>query len=222
MRPLEFMHEHYFRGLDGTPLLYPVRTSPLDHRRGQPAPQPASPTGPVSVVSEQILLHDLVEGEHCRVLKNERCYFVAMYGSEGRIAASTTHDLDSEMSPEEMARQLVHLRKANGAPKTLNALRDAVHNTAREKGWYDPVDGVGTDHPWFLPMKAAMVHSETSEFVEADRKHEGPERRAEEVVDGIFRYLDLAGFLGIDLEAEVARKLAANQERPRMHGGRKY
>jgi NTP pyrophosphatase (non-canonical NTP hydrolase) len=122
----------------------------------------------------------------------------------------------------------------------LNEMRDAAHGTSRAKGWYD-----GKDAERNIPEMLALIHSEVSEALEDHRDGndvtkykdvltgelfdsqatEGPLRKPvgfpSELADIIIRVGDLAGYRGIDLEREVAEKMAFNMTRPHRHGGKR-
>lgn len=110
----------------------------------------------------------------------------------------------------------------------FNELGAEIHAWARDKGFYDrerlvvrdPVTGDVEGRPTnpSLPAeKLMLIVSECGETLEAlrdgDRKHE-----AEEVADILIRVLDYAAWRQHDLDRVVADKMAANRERPRLHG----
>lgn len=67
--------------------------------------------------------------------------------------------------------------------------------------------------------KIALIHSELSEALEADRVGDS-KRVGEELADVVIRTMDLAHYLGINLEAEVEIKHNKNKKRPQLHGKR--
>lgn len=110
---------------------------------------------------------------------------------------------------------------------TLREMQEAVHQTAREHGWWDK-DSI-TD-PNVVAAKLALIHSEVSEALEEVRSagtqatsiSEGgkPEGFVVELADVVIRIGDLCGALGIDLERAVEAKMAYNRTRPYRHGGK--
>jgi len=82
-----------------------------------------------------------------------------------------------------------------------------------------------------IPTKLMLIVSEAAEAMEDNRDGKMDETVLEsgkpvgfpsELADIIIRVGDLAGILGIDLEAAVVRKMNYNETRPMKHGGKAY
>jgi hypothetical protein len=106
----------------------------------------------------------------------------------------------------------------------LKDLQKQVHALAVGKGWWDKQIN--------LPEKLCLVHSKISKALEEYRHgtgdlrdvYEGKDGKPEgfpvELSDAVIRILDLCGWLGIDLEAEIFRKHEYNKIRPYRHGNK--
>lgn len=101
----------------------------------------------------------------------------------------------------------------------LDALAAMLHETAREKGFWDGEyshDKIGN--------KLALVHSEVTEVLEAIRKSKGSEQVVEEMADVIIRLLDVYAAMRNEeqilhsLDEILDAKINKNKERPRLHG----
>jgi NTP pyrophosphatase (non-canonical NTP hydrolase) len=101
----------------------------------------------------------------------------------------------------------------------LDALAAVLHETAREKGFWDgeySYDKVGN--------KLALVHSEVTEVLESIRKSHGSEKIVEEMADVIIRLLDVYAAMRNEeeilhsLDEVLEAKINKNKERPRLHG----
>lgn len=101
----------------------------------------------------------------------------------------------------------------------LDALAAVLHETAREKGFWDgdyTHDKVGN--------KLALVHSEVTEVLEAIRKSHGSEKVVEEMADVIIRLLDVYAAMRNEeqilhsLDEVLHNKMEKNKQRPRLHG----
>ncbi|PTY76691.1 hypothetical protein B5V89_17210 [Heyndrickxia sporothermodurans] len=95
----------------------------------------------------------------------------------------------------------------------INKLCEEAFATAISKGWHDEPRETGT----FL----ALIHSEVSEALEADRRGD-EENFAEELADVCIRIFDLCGAKDIDLEKAILMKMERNKHRSYKHGGKAY
>jgi NTP pyrophosphatase (non-canonical NTP hydrolase) len=96
----------------------------------------------------------------------------------------------------------------------INQLCKDAYEIAKSKGWHEEKREFGT--------RIALIHSEVSEAMEADRRNEGEARVVEELADIVIRVFDLCGEEGFDLETAIHQKMAINATRTYKHGGKKY
>jgi hypothetical protein len=123
---------------------------------------------------------------------------------------------------------------------SLNKLAKECFGLAQEKGFWDgysvpvPVredDGRCVDTvAEFDPSQRnfgevlALIHSELSEALEADRKKLNDDKLSHyegkwvELADALIRILDYVGAFDIDIDQIVQEKLEYNRSRPRLHG----
>jgi NTP pyrophosphatase (non-canonical NTP hydrolase) len=104
---------------------------------------------------------------------------------------------------------------------SLNQLAAEIHQTAKDKGWWDEERNFGE--------MIALAHSELSEALEAWRKRESwhriagddlkPEGIGIELVDCIIRTLDILHANGQDIDLLMLLKMDYNATRPHRHGG---
>ncbi len=104
--------------------------------------------------------------------------------------------------------------------QTFKRLSSHIHGIAREKGFYEKMAG-------YLNRgeRIALIHSEASELLEADRKSVEPDKHcpefpnhAIEMADIIIRVLDKAHAEDVDIGAAIVAKCRANAKRPYKHG----
>lgn len=108
-----------------------------------------------------------------------------------------------------------------------------AHKTATDAGWYiDPSTGKPIERNFGEVV--ALMHSELSEALEADRKDlmadDPPHRKGVEVefADCIIRILDTAAAMGLDVAGALIEKNRYNQTRAdhklenRANGGKRY
>jgi NTP pyrophosphatase (non-canonical NTP hydrolase) len=86
----------------------------------------------------------------------------------------------------------------------INELCQEAFAIAASKGWNDKPIETGT--------MLALIHSEVSEALEADRKGDR-ENFAEELADVCIRVFDLSGSMGINLEKAILDKMERNKGR---------
>lgn len=103
--------------------------------------------------------------------------------------------------------------------ETLNSIARDVNEINRKNGW-----NVLTPDDWIdkykVPAVLALIHSEVSEALEGFRVNNRG-NFDEEIADIMIRCLDLCGGLGINIDAEITRKLGKNAARGFRHGGKK-
>ncbi len=92
---------------------------------------------------------------------------------------------------------------------TLNEWCRTCHAIAKEKGFWDKERNMGE--------ALMLIVTELAEAMEGYRKKDDANFR-EELADAFIRLFDLCGGLGIDIEAEIAKKSETNKSRPYRHG----
>lgn len=103
---------------------------------------------------------------------------------------------------------------------TFDDLIYVIHDLALKKGWWQEEREMGT--------MLALIHSEVSEALEADRTDANSEKipeftgLEEELADVIIRILDLAGYYDLRIGQAVLAKHEYNLGRSFRHGNKKY
>lgn len=98
----------------------------------------------------------------------------------------------------------------------LNKLAREIHQNNKNKGFWDTRREI--------PELIALMHSELSEALEADRKGLMDDKLVNrlgievELADCIIRILDTCGAYGFDIDGAIQEKLAYNKTRPYKHG----
>lgn len=115
----------------------------------------------------------------------------------------------------------------------LKKVQQLAHETATNAGWYINLE-TGEEIKRNFGEVIALMHSELSEALEADRKgamdDKLPHRDGREVefADCIIRILDTAAALGLDVAGAIIEKNRYNRNRKdhkveeRKNGGKKY
>lgn len=118
--------------------------------------------------------------------------------------------------------------------KTIAEWQQHVYGWAQAQGW--------NDHPIPVPQSLMLMVTELSEAMEEYRKgrqpatvyysgpagesatplpdYPKPEGIPTEIADTVIRILHFAALHGIDLDAEITRKMAYNRTRGYRHGGK--
>lgn len=172
---------------------------------------------------------------------------MAWYDHEELKAPADRSDRYKITFPDEYPADVVHdarLRERSRGFPNMTPMEHAAwtglaqaqalaHKTATDAGWYVDLD-TGEPITRNFGEVVALMHSELSEALEADRKglmdDKLPHRDGREVefADCIIRILDTAAALGLDVAGAVIEKNRFNKERAdhklanRQAGGKKY
>jgi NTP pyrophosphatase (non-canonical NTP hydrolase) len=100
---------------------------------------------------------------------------------------------------------------------TMNALASTIKEWRITQGFHTPNQLSGDLAKAEMLAKLMLVVTEVSEMAECVRI-EDQEHFAEELADVLIRMLDIGITMGIDIDDAVARKMAKNRTRPKLHG----
>lgn len=105
--------------------------------------------------------------------------------------------------------------------RQFNRLSNEAYKNSVDKGFYD------NEKPFSESI--ALMHSELSEALEADRKSKGLSEKIpkftcveEEFADVIIRMMDTAQHMGLNIPEAILAKMEYNKGREYKHGGLKY
>ena len=100
---------------------------------------------------------------------------------------------------------------------SLNSMRDAIYEDAVAHGlWDDEEDYMPTDCMYFIKDEVSELDCAAIDW--EDDVCNDNSAFCEELADVIIMSLSVAGYLGIDIDAEVRRKMEINKGRPWKHG----
>ena len=100
---------------------------------------------------------------------------------------------------------------------SLNTLRDAIYEDAVEHGlWNDDEDYMPTDCVYFIKDEVSELDCAAMDW--EDDVCNDNSAFCDELSDVIIMCLSVSGYLGIDIDAAVRRKMEINRARPWKHG----
>lgn len=114
---------------------------------------------------------------------------------------------------------------ANDFSNAIELMQQEIHQVNVDNGFYDNVQEGDVD----FMIRASLIHSEVSEFVEAvreskDKSEHIPQFLAveEELADIIIRVLDVSAHHHLDLAGAILAKTKFNAKRGYRHGGKAF
>jgi len=99
---------------------------------------------------------------------------------------------------------------------SFNPLAKEAYKQAFNNGFYDY--GNIPDDVKTVLIKLLLINTEVTEAVEGLRKDQGTERLQEELADILITLLDLMGYVQMDVDSILEKKMDYNKTRPYRHG----
>lgn len=99
----------------------------------------------------------------------------------------------------------------------LNAYAEDISIWRISQGFHTPVSLESEPERDLMLGKLMLVVTEVSEMAEAVRHNDLTNFR-EELADSFIRLMDIGRTLRIDMEGDIAAKMAVNKQRPFKHG----
>jgi NTP pyrophosphatase (non-canonical NTP hydrolase) len=112
--------------------------------------------------------------------------------------------------------------------RAITEWQEEIHAWSRGRGWHDTPRDLAT-YLMLINCEVAEAfeefrngHEPTEVYIVPDKRgHPKPEGVPVELADIAIRLLDTCAALGIDLEAEMVRKMAYNETREYRHGNKR-
>ena len=95
----------------------------------------------------------------------------------------------------------------------LNTIADEACRDAQRHGLWEPLEALNDGHDRHACARLIRDEAEEAMLAATNRGH-----YAEELADVVIMALSASAYLGIDIAAEVGRKMAINRGRPWKHG----
>lgn len=141
--------------------------------------------------------------------------------------------LVEHMDGYDVAYNAVPMHKVDEVPTlSLNTLRDAIYQDAVEHGLWEESDRLAKEaaedddlpgeksfiEKFFKWHEAAqLIFYEGDEMLSAVEEYNW-DSATEELADVVIMAMSAAGYLGIDIDAAIRRKMEINKQRPWKHG----
>lgn len=138
--------------------------------------------------------------------------------------------LVEHMDGYDVAYSAVPMYKVDEVPTlSLNTLRDAIYQDAVAHGLWEEADqyaerrsfGKEKERLYFRYEAATELVLDEAEELFSASYHDNYENLVEELADVVIQAFSTAGYLGIDIDAAIRRKMSINKQRPWKHEGEK-